>query len=201
MTDTSKPKGSFAFVMANGEFVTPRGRLVWPKLLEPKSIKGDPNSKPRYTATLLIPKGSDIKALTDGIAEVARDEFGKEWQGKKLRMPLGKTADHETLKQYAEEFPWYINATASAEYAPFVFGPDAKQFAGKPADIYSGRWAVMGGKPYAYNNVSKGVSFGLNRVQLLQHAEAIAGGRVSTAEGFEAIDVGGDADEMWDPSK
>ena len=95
--------------------------------------------------------------------------------------------------EYAEAFPWLLRCSANAAFAPFVYGPNAQKFEGDASEIYSGRWAVkrVAGNMYAYDNVSKGASFGLNRIQLLDHDEAIAGGRVATNAGFEPVDIQG----------
>ena len=164
-----------------GDIHTPKCRMVWPTLLEPRSMKNVPDSKPKFSVTLLIPKSANIDALKKGLVDVALGKFGKEWQKKKLLLPLLKTDDNEKLSEYAEAFPWLLRCSANAAFcSTFVYGPNAQKFEGDASEIYSGRWAVVAGNMYAYDNVSKGASFGLNRIQLLDHDEAIAGGRVAT---------------------
>ena len=170
---------------------TPKARMVYPNLLEPRAMKGDTTAKPKYSVSLLLPKASNIDAVKKLVVEKAEAEFGKQWQTKRLRLPLLKTADFEKLADYAEAFPIFIRASANPDFPPFIFGPDAKQFSGDASDIYSGRWAVASVRAYAYDTAgNKGVALGLQRIQLLDHDEAIAGGRVATASGFEAVDVG-----------
>jgi hypothetical protein len=84
-----------------------------------------------------------------------------------------------------------IRAAANEGFPPFIYGPNAQPFKGDASEIYSGRWAVVAGNFFGYDNVSKGVSFGLNRIQLLDHDDAIAGGRVATNAGFEPVEVSG----------
>lgn len=177
-----------------GEIHTPKARMVYPTLLEAKRIKDKPDSKPKFTVTLLLPKAANIDLLKAGLVEALKGKFGAEWQKKKgLNFPLLKTEDQERLQQYAGEYPLILRCSANQEWPPFVYGPDAKQFNGSPSDIYSGRWAVVAGTFYAYDNVSKGVNFGLNKIQLLDHDEPVAGGRVATASGFEQVSVKGTA--------
>jgi hypothetical protein len=181
-----------------GEIHTPRSRMAYPTLLEAKGIKDKPDSKPKFSVTLLIPKAADISVLKAALVEALVGKFGKDWQKKKLLMPLLKTVDQERLAEYADDYPLILRASANADYKPFIYGPDAKQFNGQPSDIYAGRWAVVAGKFYAYDNVSKGASFGLNRIQLLEHDEPVAGGRVATSEGFEQVNIGsGTADDVF----
>src|SRR6266487_146458 len=182
------------------EVLTPKGRIVYPNLLEPRAIKGDATSKPKYGVTLLIPKAANIDALTKLAKDTAVAKFGQGNKAK-LRTPFLKTADFPKLADYAEDFPIFIRASANPDFPPFIFGPDAKRFGGDASDIYSGRWAVAAVRAYAYDQAgNKGVSFGLQRIQLLDHDEAIAGSRVETASGFEAVSVGalaGTADSVF----
>lgn len=182
---------------------TPKGRIVYPCLLEPRAMKGDANSKPKFSVTLLIPKAANVDALKALVAEKAKAEFGEQWQKKAKRLPMLKTADYDKLADMAEAFPLMIRASANPEFPPFLFGPNAKPFEGDASDIYSGRWAVLTLRAYAYNTAGNaGVAFGLQRVQLLDHDDPIAGGRVATASGFEAYEAAGagngSSDDVWD---
>lgn len=183
------------------EVHTPRCRMVYPNLLEPRGIKNDATSKPKYGVTLLIPAEANIEALKTAAAEAAKSKFGA--KPTKIKTPFLVTADYERLADYKDAFPNFIRVSATPEFPPFLFGPNAKQFDGDASDIYSGRWAVAAVRPYAYDQAgNKGVAFGLQRIQFLDHDEAIAGGRVATASGFAAAEVSGaksaaNADELW----
>lgn len=179
------------------EYITPRVRLAWVNVLTPKRIKDKPDSKPTFSATGLIPAGAVVKALEDGLAEAAKTKHGAKWQSnKKLLLPIDKTADHDKLSEFAEEFPLYIKAKAGEEYKPQVYVVKAgklEKFEGEASEIYPGRWAMLGGTFYGYDNLSKGVNFGLNRVILLEHDERLpigGGGPRDSTEGFEGIDLG-----------
>lgn len=190
------------FNEATSEVFAPKGRMVYPTLLEPKGIKDKPDSKPKFSVTLLIPKAANIDVIKKYLTAAALEKFGKDWTKKKLLLPLLKTEDQEKLQDLAEAFPYILRCSATPAYPPYIYAPNAKQYEGDGTDIYSGRWAVACGKFYAYDNVSKGVNFGLNKIQLLDHDEPVAGGRVATADGFDAIDVGngaiaGNTDEVF----
>jgi hypothetical protein len=183
------------------EVHTPKGRMVYPNLLEPRAIKGQEGSKPKYGVTLLLKAGSDLEALKTAAAEAAKTKFGQ--KPTKIKSPFLQTADYERLAEFKEAFPQFIRLSATTEFPPFLFGPDAQQFKGDASDIYSGRWAVAAVRPYAYDQAgNKGVAFGLQRIQFLDHDEAIAGGRVATSEGFSPVEVGGakpaSTDAIWD---
>lgn len=176
-----------------GEIHTPKARMVYPTLLEARGIKDKPDSKPKFSVTLLLPKAANIDIISASLVAALKDKFGADWKKKKLLYPLLKTVDQERLLEYADDYPFILRCSANENFAPFIYGPDAKQFTGGASDIYSGRWCVVAGKFFAYDNVSKGASFGLNRIQLLDHDEPVAGGRVATASGFEQVSVKGTA--------
>lgn len=172
---------------ATGDIHSPKVRMVYPTLLEPKANRKIPGSALKFNVIGLIPKVATFDLMSAEVVRAATEKHGKDWKLKKLRMPLVKTTDEPKLAQYAEEFPYLLKASANADFPPFVYGPDAKRFTGKPQDIYSGRWAVIAGLAWGYDIGSLGVGWNLNRIQLLDHDEVIAGGRVDTAEGFEAV--------------
>jgi hypothetical protein len=174
-----------------GEIHTPKFRMVYPTLLEAKGIKGDANSKPKFSVTALLPKTANLDLLKSEMAAALKTKFGADWAKKKgYKNCLLKTEDQERLAEFVEAFPCVLRASANEGFPPFIYGPNAQPFKGESSEIYSGRWAVAAGKLFAFDNVSKGVSFSLNRIQLLDHDEPIAGGRVATASGFEAADAG-----------
>jgi hypothetical protein len=176
-----------------GDIHSPKGRIVWANFLVAKANRKIPDSKPKFNCVLLIPKAANIDVIKSEIERAALEKHGKKWKEMKLRLPLGKTVDEPKLAEFAEEFPWVLKPSANEEYPPFVFGPDAKQFKGAPSEIYNGRWAVLTGLAWGYDKGSNGVGWNLNRVQLLDHDEVIAGGRDATNSGFETADVGAGA--------
>ena len=179
------------------EYITPRVRLAWVNVLTPKRIKDKPDSKPTFSATGLVPKGADIKVLESAMAEAAKAKHGAKWQSnKKILVPIDSTSSNDKLEELADEFPVYIKAKAGEEYRPQIYVVKAgklEKFEGEASEIYPGRWAMLGGTFYGYDNISKGVNFGLNRVILLEHDERLpigGGGPRDSTEGFEGIDLG-----------
>jgi hypothetical protein len=186
-----------------GDIHSPKGRLVWPHLLEARANPKIVGSKKKFNAVLLIPAGADITVISNEIKAKAEAEFGKDWAKKKLRFPLVKTADEPKLAEYADKFPYVLKPSANEEFPPFVYSPNAQRYQGDGSDIYSGRWAIVAGTAWTYTTGSNGIGWNLNRVQLLDHDETIAGGRVDTSEGFEAVDVptGGSTDDVFGGGK
>ena len=180
-----------------GEFITPRVVLAWPNVLTVRRVKGDDTSPPRFTVTGLIPKSADISILLEEFNRAGKAEHGVMWGKKKtLQLAINNTADEPALEALADAYPHFIKGSAKAEYQPLIYGPDIKPWAGEATEIYSGRRALLGGKFFAYKTGKGGVSFGLNRVILLENGERLplAGGgpRPISADGggFEAVDIG-----------
>lgn len=186
---------------ATGEYFTPRVRFVYPVFLEPKINKKFPTNPPKYSGIALVPKDADISVITAEVSRYAASLYGADWKAKAqedpalaVKMPVKKTANYEKLKEYAADYPLFLNVSANADFPPAVFGPDKKPIAkDSTGEVYGGRWGVMalnvwGPKP-ENKNVNRFVSLGLQRVQLLDHDEPIATGRIGTADGFDAADV------------
>lgn len=193
------------FNAPTNEYFTPKVRLVYPVLIEPKINNKFPNNPPKFSTIALVPKAADISVIVAEVQRIAASLYGADWKKKAaedpalaVKMPIKKTANYEKLAEYAEEYPLFINVSANADFAPALFGPDTKPIdKTKSGEVYGGRWAVLalnawGPKP-ENKNVNRFVSLGLQRVQLLDHDEPIATGRIGTAEGFEAFAGAGTA--------
>ncbi len=190
------------------EYFTPKVRLVYPTLIEPKINKNYPNNAPKYSATLLVPKSADIAVITAEIQRQAEALWGKNWKeaDPAVKMPLKKTANFEKLAEYAEEYPYFLRVSANAEYPPAIFDPKLQPAKKEASEIYGGRWCVAalniwGPKP-ENKNVNRFIGLGVQRVQLLDHDDPIATGRLATADGFEAASnagasSGGDTDDVF----
>lgn len=193
---------------STGDIHSPKGRLIWSALFEPKANPKFPNKKPTFQANLLIPKTCDIVAIQKEIERAAVGAFGAKWKEKSLKLPLKKTIKNDKLEFLAEEFPWLLSASANVDFAPIVLGPDAKVFKGNASDHYDGRWGIIAGSAWSYTTGSDGIGWNLNRCQLLDHDEVlpVRKGRSTSTEGFDTYDVGGSApasgeaataDDMW----
>lgn len=196
-----------ARITKHGNCVIPQSRMVYPALFEPQAPKGEKEDKAKYGAVFLIPKGADIKALNEMLADAAKAKFGRT---KGVKSPLKKTEESKSLMKYSDDYPYYLRAQSN--YRPVVVGPDGKTFVTDKEVAYSGRWAVASVVTFAWSHPTggDGVSLSLNSVQLLDHADKI-GGTVAPVEdefipasidGAEAPDAGafgsGEDDEQDD---
>lgn len=178
-----------------GEVFTPKGRFVWPSFLEARTNKKFPDKPPTFSGVILLPKAANIDAIKVEIGRAAQEKHGADWRKKVKadKFPLKKTSDNPKLEEYAVDFPFYLTASANADFKPVVFGPDTKPFDGKSSEIYGGRWGVIAGKAWGYDKGSNGVGWNLDRVQLLDHDEPIGGGRNTSSDGFEKVESAGTA--------
>lgn len=195
-----------------GEIHSPKLRLVYPTFFEAKinrTLPEGPANKPKFSCLGLIPKNADISMMIEDVKRAGLEKMGKDWSTLVIdsKRPILATKNFLKLAEFADEFPFVLKASANAEYPPFIFGPDAKRVTDH-SQAYNGRWAVIAGGAWGYTTGSKGIGWNLGRVQLLDHDEVIAGGRVETAEGFEAVGIeaaqnvtGGEqpksADSLW----
>ena len=179
-----------------GNLMTPKCRIAWPSLFTPSAMRGQSADQAKYQITVLIPKDANIDVLKEAAKEAANDKFPKAKSG--IRSPFRKTEEKDNLAELAEAFPHYI--TARSKDRPGVVGPNGKPV-DDPEQVYSGRWARISIQAFAYDQSgNKGVSFGLQNVQLLDHDDplAIGGGRVSAEAEFDAVEVAGDESKSSD---
>lgn len=198
---------------ATGEYFSPKVRMLYPTLIEPKVNQRYPQGGPKFSVTGLVPKAANIDVLKEAVAKFAKELYGESWSSPELavKLPIKQTKFFEKLKDYAEEYPFFIRTGANPEYPPSLFGPDLKPAKREATEIYGGRWAIFamnvwGPKP-ENKNVNRFVNLGLQRVQLLDHDDVLSTGRIATADGFEAADFGGrgggssggdgSADALW----
>ena len=86
---------------------------------------------------------------------LAASLYGADWKAKAqedpslaVKMPVKKTANYDKLKEYADDFPTFLNVSANADFPPAVFGPDKK-----PIDRESGMKASTSALTGSMNTV------------------------------------------------
>lgn len=188
-------------VLDNGSIITPRGKLLYPALLEPEIPRGEKDeSRAKYNLTLLIPKSADIKPLLDAVKAVVDENLtAAQQKTTKVKKPFIKVSAEETPRVVAmieaaglnpDDFSCLIRM--STKFKPTVVGPDAKTAIKDESEIYGGRYARVEMNFFFWTHPTggTGISAGLNHVQLLENDtpfERVGGGAAS----FEAVDVQG----------
>jgi hypothetical protein len=172
----------------SGEIITMKGRLLYPALFKPSLPRGETDrSKVRYQATLAIPKAYDLKLLSEIVAETIKEKWGDGAATKhKIKKPFIKTEDQPRLAEFAEDYPVLIRSNSKDR--PRVVYANLKECTDE-ADVYGGRWACLLINPYAYDHPTggKGVSFGLQHVQILDNDEPMGGRRIRAEDAFEMV--------------
>lgn len=183
------------------KIMTPEFRAAFAQVFQPKGIKGDKNSKEKFSVTMLYAKGADLSKLKAAARQVAVDKWGEEGLkkiGSKLKLPFKDQT--ENAERYAGFEEGAVYMQASSDTKPGCV--DAKvQDIIDPEDFYSGCYARATVQPYAWEHPTggKGVSFGLLNIQKLRDGERLGGGRSKASDDFEA--VGEDlpsSDAVWD---
>jgi len=166
------------------------GRLSFPHLF---NAQANDRGEMRYSLALLLPPETDLKPIRAALAAAAVEKWGADkakWP-KQMRGPDEVIRKCEEKDQYAQFAGWhYINMSSSAK--PGVVDA-AKNDVTDAAEVYPGRWARVSAAAFAYDNKTKGVSIGLNNVQVLKHDESL-GGKPRAKDDFDeyADELGAD---------
>ena len=183
-----------------GNIILPKARMGFPALLEPK--EGQNGGKPKYSAVFLVPASADITLLKKAVKDLFLAKYGDEQSiPDKVFNPLKQRArDKRSAETGNRYFPedlddWYA-LTASSTQAPGVIGPDGKNVT-ESNQVYSGRWACASVRPFWFEArdpknpkviLNRGVSFGLQNVQLLDNDEQWGATRAKAEDEFEPVE-------------
>lgn len=188
--------------------ITPKLRLSYPWLFHAKPPQ-DPDSKekPKFTTVLLFEAGTDLKAMKQAAMDVAQSRWSEAAdliRKGKVRWPFRDDADDVAEKGYPEGST-FMNVNSKSQ--PGVVNALTEVVTDED-EAYAGRYAKVSLTAYTYDvNGNRGVTFGLNNVQLLENGERLDGRRAPQDEfdveesaladlsdmDEEAIEEGGDA--------
>lgn len=165
--------------------VTGEVRLSYANVFEAKSIQG---GKPKYSVSLIIPKGdtetlAKIERTIDAAIDAGIGKFGGKHPNKvALKLPLRDGDIERDDEAYANSM--FVNANSTTP--PQVVGTDLQPIL-DASEVYSGCYARVSISFYAFNtNGNRGIACGLGNIQKLRDGEPL-GGNLISAE----IDFGG----------
>jgi hypothetical protein len=169
--------------------VTPYATLSFPNLFTPKprSEGGDPV----FSCALLFgpteQKTKEFKAMQAAAEAAAREKFGDKVKLDSLMMPFRDAAEKADKYAGYEEGILYINPWTKNR--PGIV--DARlQDVLTPDDIFAGQIVRAQVTPFAWSNSGKkGVSFGLNHIQIVKADAPRIDGRVAANKAFDAIET------------
>lgn len=179
-----------------GVIILPRAKMLYPALFKAQAPKGEPDDKAKFGATVLIPKEANLQPLIDAVNKVISDKFGSVAKGTKIKKPFIKVTEDDQPKIFARleaagidpaDFPIMLRCLTKQK--PTVKAADMSEVTDE-TETYDGRWCRVSVRPYSYDHKTggKGISVGLNNVQLLDQDEVIPriGGSNADDE-FEAV--------------
>lgn len=174
--------------------VTPMATLSFPQLFEMKARARGADEV--YSCSLLfspeIQKTPEFKALKEACKEVFVEKFGEEAFSKGIESPFHDASKKE-YEAYDEGWvyisPWTKNKVGIVDRnRNDVLAPD---------DVYAGQIVRAYVNPFAWENSGrKGVSFGLNGIQILVKDAPRIDGRTSLNKVFDDGAALPDAEEM-----
>lgn len=181
MTDLTKCR-----VSKSGNIITAKGRLSFCAQLT--EAKADKKGKLKFGTSFLLPPTADLSILRKAAEDCAKEKWGDKLPAK-LKSPFLKAEEYE-YEGYEEG--WILIRPSSIQ-KPGIVDASGKNV-DDDSDVYPGRWAALSLRPFTYDvDGNRGVAFGLQNVQLLDHDTNIAG-RTRAEDEFEAVDVPANAD-------
>lgn len=186
---TSKPSKGKAMsseekkkALARRTVVTPMGRLSFPALFEPAEFED--GSEPKYQATLLFPKKTDLSALKKAAQSAAFQQWGTKDEAKlpkgKKGVPFAWPWNDGNEKEDLDGYKNHIFVRASSKRRPGVVDRDKQPITAEDDAIYAGCYVRAGLVAFAYGGpgtkYNPGVSFALNNVQKLKDGDPFGGG-------------------------
>ena len=167
---------------ATTKVVTGIVRLSYANVWEPASING---SKPKYSVSLIIPKGdtktiADINAAIDAAIQEGAAKFGGKIPNKAaLKLPL-RDGD---IERDDEAYKGSYFGNANSTTAPEVVDRSLQRILDRN-EVYSGCYARVSINFYAFNsNGNRGIACGLGNIQKVRDGEPL-GGKTSAADDF-----------------
>lgn len=177
--------------------MTPVGYLYSPALFTPKGNPENPAQGERYSTLLvfdeLATQSTAYMQLRAAVKAAIAEKFGDAKANdsgfvRSLRLPFRNA----TEKAYLDDFGAvsFINAWKKGDKP----APDVVDLKGTkilvPGDVWGGQLARMTVRPFAYDsNGNKGVSFGLEHVQIVKADMPVKGGGRSGDAAFAGADL------------
>lgn len=161
---------------------TPEFRLCFPNLFKPTSFEG--STRETYNCVMVFPKDADLSKLK----ELAKAAFQKAFPNgaKGARSPFRD--GNEKVDEWGEVFGDATFIRVSSNLKPPV-ADRKKHLIVDEEQVYSGCYARAVVHAFAYDvKGNKGISFGLDAVQILRDGERLGGGGLAAVNMFDDLD-------------
>lgn len=174
-----------------GNYSTGPVRLSFPNLFTMTKPKRG-NGRETYNVAGLWPPGVDITALSQAATACAADAFkqnitpaGFVWDG--LESPFHNQLIKTT--QYQGYTPGAVFFNAKSGFKPRIVDPNMNDIIDENR-VYPGVWAIVAVNLFAFNNMTKGVSIGLQSVMIIADDTNIGGGgQVDPRKAFAGVKI------------
>jgi hypothetical protein len=168
---------------------TPLARLSYPHLF--KKVRAQGSTKEQYSCSLIFPAGTDLSGLRTLAADVAKAQWGDKAidmiQKGIIRSPFLKGDDPKWADKPAMG-PGVVFIRCGAQQKPKVV--DQKRLDVDEDRIYPGMYVYAMVHAFAWEHPAngKGVSFGIDAVQIVRDGERLGGGsNVDVNSAFDEI--------------
>lgn len=168
---------------------TPLARLSYPHLFKKVAAKG--STKEQYSCSLIFPAGTDLSALMQVAADTAKEQWGEKavelLQKGIIRNPFLK-GDEPKWADKPGMGPGVKFIRCVSQQKPKVV--DQKRQDVSEDAIYAGQFVYAMVHVFAWEHPTqgKGLSFGIDAVQIVRDGERLGGGgNVDTNKAFDEI--------------
>lgn len=186
---------------AKPKYSTPRCKLSFPTLFQPKQIMGEGELK--YEVTALFEPGADLQQLQRAVIDCMVAKWGDkaiaEARANKIALPFRDQGEKDHLQGYISGAKFFA---ARSKLKPFICDHQLRPIT-DPDEAYPGRNAKLAVNVFAWTHPKggRGVSFGLLGVQLLEHGERFGQGGTKPSDVFEAVEIEGAANDNDEPGE
>ena len=168
--------------------ITPYFRAAFVHIF--KAASSFENQEPKFSTVMLFPPDADLGPMKAAALAAAKDRWPNELpQG--MKNPFRNAAEKSHLAGYEEGWTF---VTATSMNKPGAVDQSRKPLVEAEGKLYAGVWCRADVNAFAYDKAgNKGVSFGLNNIQLVRDGEPFVGRRAEAA--FDEIpmeDIGDD---------
>lgn len=161
--------------------ITPRFRVSFPQVFEKASYN---NGTPRFSVTgLFFPKQftddekEKWKAMLSALDQVSIEAYKKPWKElnrSAFKIPFHK-GDEKEYQGYGDPNMIFFTM-ANSKRRPQIVNIDKSFITPENSEeFYAGCWARASVNPYPFDNIGKGLAFGLGNIQKLADDESFEG--------------------------
>jgi hypothetical protein len=178
--------------MASENLMTPEFRVSFPYVFRPSKPMAGSNNDPKYTVTMLFPKGADLSALKAAAQAAAVEKWGAGKLPKGLRSPFRDQGE----KDFAGYEEGAVFVTATSKQRPGLVDQRVVEIL-EEKDFYPGCYARATVRAFAYDNAgNRGVAFGLQNVQKTRDGEPL-GGATRATDDFQPVEGAAASGAGW----